>query len=82
MSLRDWRPRGWSIEKDICAILKAQKRTDSSTGECQQWAREFVQALIPGWQLGTVLNAQQAQLVGRAFSELQCPTPPRARKKK
>lgn len=75
MSLQDWQPRDWSIEAEVRSILTAQNRTTLDTVACRRWAREFIQALIPGWQCGAVLTPEQARLVGKAFSELQGSAP-------
>lgn len=66
----EYRPRGWSIEKEVRALLKERGRADVTTQACKCWAKEFIQALVPGWYPGALLTVAQSQLVGRAFTKL------------
>lgn len=79
MSLVEWYPDG--IVGEIRAILRAQQRNDADSLQvCRQWAREFIQGLVPDWTPGMELTWEENCLIGRAFEQVReavCPGRPR-----
>lgn len=68
MSIADFHPRGWSIEEEVRIILCARHASDLSETACRQFAREFVQTILPRWVPGAPLTWQEAQMVGEEFN--------------
>lgn len=66
-ALDDRRPTHWFIEDEIRILLRAKRKKDYSRAACKEFAREFVQALLPSWQPGQEMTVHQAQSVGAQF---------------